>query len=192
MKPTTPPDSEQKNDGNNNIKWYDRRLLIPSLVIFLLLSLLLYGMAMRHKPPEGYVFPREPAINGVYKCCEAGGRYSASWVGSVKVNCRGFGFYEFLGTNRNDCDLTQLNGQMVGVTRAHLPSFGARDPIGVRITSHGYTYYDVSDKRIRDLWIFSSVTDSLILAFILTVILHGTNQIYLIYFHKPANRKGEQ
>lgn len=175
-----------KRDGNG-IKWYDRRLMIPSVIIWLVLSGVLYTLAMRHKPPEGFIFERAPMLSGIYKCCEAGGRYSASWVGGASVNCTGFGYYEFLGTNRNDCSLKeQLNGRHVEVTRVYLPSSGARSPLGVKITSHGQTYYDVSDQRIRERWIDESTSGAVLLAFILTLITHLILQIYFSYFHKPT------
>lgn len=166
--------------------------MIPSLIIALLLFVLFYTLAMRHKPPEGFVFERAPVLSGNYKCCEAGGRYSRSWVGGTSVNCRGFGFYEFLGTNRNDCGLKeQLDGHLVEVTRVYLPSSGSRSPLGVRITSQGRTYYDVNDQKIRDLWISESTSGAGLLAFILTLIVHFILSVYLIYFHKATPRKGK-
>jgi hypothetical protein len=186
--PEAPP---PKKDGNG-IKWYDKRLLIPSLIIWLVLSGVFYALAMRHKPPEGYVFPREPVISGKYKCCEDGGRYSASWVGNVSVNCRTFGYYIFLGTNRNDCDLTQLNGHVVEATRVVLPSSSPTNGITVRITAYGQTYLDVSDEQIRERWIRESTSAAVLLAFILALIAHLVLQTYFNYFHKPTPRKGAQ
>ena len=88
--PPTPPAPEPakpgKQDGND-IKWYDKRLLIPSLIIAPLLFVLFYTLAMRHKPPEGFVFERDPVISGYYKCCGAGGRSSQSWTANqVKLS----------------------------------------------------------------------------------------------------------
>ena len=184
------PEPKPKKDGND-IKWYDKRLMIPSLVIWLVLSVLFYTLVMRHKPPEGFVFERAPVLSGIYKCCEAGGRYSASWVGNVQVNCKGFGYFAF-GTNRNDCGFKeQLNGHPVEVTRAHLPSSGRRSPLGVRITSQGKTYYDVSDQEIRDRWISESTSDAAGLGFMLTLIIHIILGIYFNYFHKPSHQ-GDQ
>jgi hypothetical protein len=181
-----------KKDGND-IKWYDKRLVIPSLIIWLVLSGVFYALAMRHKPPEGFVFERAPVLSGIYKCCEAGGRSSASWVGSTAVNCRGFGYYEFLGTNRNDCGFKeQLNGHPVEVNRVYLPSSGDRSPLGVRITSQDQTYYDVSDQRIRELWVSESTSGAGLLAFILALIVHLFLRIYFAYVQKPIPRKGDQ
>lgn len=189
--PETPAAPPPKKDGNG-IKWHDRRLLIPSFAIFLVLSVVFYGLAMRHKPPEGYEFPREPVISGKYKCCEAGGRYSGSWVGNVSVNCRTFGYYIFLGTNRNDCDLTQLNGHVVEATRVVLPSSSPTNGITVRITAYSQTYLDVSDEQIRERWIRESTSGSVSVAMTATSILYLIFFAYLNYFHKPTPRKGAQ
>lgn len=180
-----------KKDGNG-IKWYDKRLLIPSLLIWLVLSGLFYALAMRHKPPEGHVFPREPVISGKYKCCEAGGRSSQSWVGSMQISCKPFGYHS-VGRNLNDCGLKeQLNGHFVEVTRAYVPSSRERDPIVVRITANGQTYLNVSDAQIRERWIRESTSAAVLLAFLLTLIAHLVLQTYFTYFHKPTPRKGAQ
>jgi len=185
--PEAPP---PKKDGNG-IKWYDKRLMISSLIIWLLLSGVFYALAMRHKPPEGYVFPREPVITGKYKCCEDGGRYSASWVGKVFVNCRSFGYF-FMGTNRNDCGLTQLNGHVVEATRVVLPSSRPTNGITVRITAYGQTYLDVSDEQIRERWIRESTMGAVSRAMTAATILYFLLFVYLNYFHKPTPRKGAQ
>lgn len=161
-------------------KWYDRKLLFRSSAAGLVFFGLLYVLAMRHKPPEGFVFERMPSISGIYKCCEAGGRYSKSWVGGTGINCSPFSYFEFLGTNRNDCGLKeQLNGLPVEVVRAVIPSAGSRDPLVVRITSNRKTFYEVDDRRIRERWIYASTSSAVTLAFILVVILHGAQLIYL-------------
>lgn len=186
--PEAPP---PKKDGNG-IKWYDKRLLIPSLLIWLVLWGVFYALAMRHKPPEGHVFPREPVITGKYKCCEAGGRSSQSWVGNQQISCKPFG-YNVIGRNLNDCGLKELlNGHLVEVTRAYLPSSRERDPIVVRITAYGQTYYEVSDQRIRELWISESSVAAPSLAMSLATILYFIFFVYLNYFHKPIPRKGAQ
>jgi hypothetical protein len=188
------PESETpkpKKDGND-IKWYDKRLMVPSLIIWLVLSGLFYALAMRHKPPEGFVFEREPVLSGTYKCCEAGGRSSQSWVGGRQISCKPFGYHS-IGRNLNDCGFKeQLNGHPVEVTRAFIPSARERDPIVVRITSQGQTYYDVSDQRIRERWISESTSGAVLLAFIFSLLFHLFLRIYLAYFHKPTPRKGDQ
>ena len=188
----TPTVAETKRDGNG-VKWYDKRMMIPSLIIAPLLFVLFYTLAMRHKPPEGFVFERAPVLTGIYKCCEAGGRYSASWVGNEQVNCRGFGYYEFLGTNRNDCGLkAELNGRTVEVVLAYIPSSGDRSPLGVRITSQGQIYLDVSDQEIRERWISESTSGTISLAMSVASIFYFFIFVYFNYFYKPTPRKGAQ
>ena len=63
------------------IKWWDKRLLTRSTLLGFVLFGLFWALAERAKPPEGYVFERLAPISSVCKCCEAGGRYSKSWVG---------------------------------------------------------------------------------------------------------------
>lgn len=199
MNMPTPPSQEvppslelkRKKDGND-VKWYDKRLMIPSLIIFLILSALFYSLAMRHKPPEGFVFPREPVISGQYKCCEAGGRSSQSWVGGRQISCKPFGYHS-IGRNLNDCGLKeQLNGHPVEVTRAFIPSSSERDPIVVRITAYGQTYYDVSDQRIRERWISESTSGAISLAMSVASIFYFVSFVFFNYFHKPAPHKGDQ
>ena len=188
---SVPPVPEPKKDGND-VKWYDRRLLMPSLVIWLLLSVLFYTLAMRHKPPEGFVFEREPVLSGAYKCCEAGGRSSQSWVGSQQVSCKPFGYHS-IGRNLNDCGLKeQLDGRQVEVTRAYVPSSRERDPIVVQITSQGQTYYDVSDQEIRERWISESTSGAISLAMSVASIFYFFIFVYFNYFHKPTPCKGDQ
>lgn len=184
------PEPKPNKDGND-IKWYDKRLMVPSLIIWLVLSGVFYALAMRHKPPEGFVYPREPVLNGTYKCCEAGGRSSQSWVGGRQISCKPFGYHS-IGRNLNDCGFKeQLNGHPVEVTRAFIPSSGERDPIVVRITAYGHTYYDVSDQQIRERWIDESTSGAGLIAFLLTLIVHFILSIYFIYFHN-APSKGDQ
>lgn len=189
-----PPSLEPKlNKDGNDIKWYDKRLIVPSLLIWLVLSGVFYALAMRYKPPEGFVFERAPVLSGIYKCCEAGGRYSASWVGNELVDCRTVGYYQFLGTNRNDCGLkAELNGRTVEVVLAYIPSSGDRSPLGVRITSQGQIYLDVSDREIRDRWISASTSGAISLAMSVASIFYFLIFVFFNYFHKPAPYKGDQ
>ena len=162
------------------VKWNDKRLLIRSVVFGLVFFGLLWALAMRVRPQEGFVFERVPAITGIYKCCEAGGRYSKSWVGGVGISCGPSGYFYFIGTNRNDCGLKeQLSGQPVEVFQALVPPLGARSPLVVKITSKGNTFYELGDVRLRELWISSSNIGAFTLAFILAVILHTAQLIYL-------------
>jgi hypothetical protein len=162
------------------VKWWNKKLLIRSALVGLMSFGLFWGLAERVKPPEGYVFERLPAISGTYKCCESGGRYSKSWVGGIGINCSPIDYYEFLGTNRNDCGLKeQLNGRPVEVIRAVTPSLGDRSPLVVQISSNGQAFYQLNDKRLRELWISGSRISAFTLGFILAAIFHSAQLIYL-------------
>jgi hypothetical protein len=174
----------------SEVKWWNKKLLARSALVGLAFYGLFWALAERAKPPEGHMFERLPTISGIYKCCDAGGRYSKSWVGGTGINCSPVGFYEFLGTNRNDCGLKErLNGRPVDVVRAMTPSFGNRDPLVVQISSDGATYYGLSDARLRELWISSSRSAALTLGFVLFVIFHTTQ---LIYLDRKINKSKEE
>lgn len=188
-----PPMRARKQDGNReDVKWYDKRLLIPSIVIAPLLFVLFYALAMRHKPPEGFVFEREPVLSGIYKCCEAGGRSSQSWIDRESIRCRGYGYYNYFGRNLNDCGFkSELSGLQVEVRRAYIPSAHESTPIVVQITSQGHTYYNVDDERIRDRWLSETNGDAQVLALWGALIFHFMLFVYLNYFHKSNSRKGD-
>lgn len=162
------------------VKWWDKKVLIRSALVGLAFYGLFWALTERAKPPAGYVFERLPPINGVYKCCEAGGRYSRSWVGGTVVSCTDLNYFPFLGTNRNDCGLKeQLNGRTVEVVEVHVPTITVSDPTLVKITSGGVTYQELDDRQIRERWIRESRGSAFSLAFILAAIFHGAQLIYL-------------
>lgn len=161
------------------IKWYDKKLLIRSALLGLMLFTVFWGIAKREEPPEGHVFERLPAISGVYRCCEAGGRYSKSWVGRRGVNCQGFSYYH-LGTGRNDCGFKeQLDGVQVVVEQVLIPAYDGPLPLVSKIGAGGNTYYEISDGRIRELWINGSQKNAFTLAFILGAVFHGAQLILI-------------
>lgn len=166
------------------IKWYDKKLLIRSTLVGLIFFAILWGLAKRAEPPEGFVFERLPAISGVYRCCEAGGRYSKSWVGSTIVFCLGSSYYH-IGTGRNDCGLKeQLDGVQVTVEQVLVPAYDGPSPIVAKIDAGGRTYYDKTDQRIREIWIHGSFFDATF-GFTLAMIFHF---FQLIYFNRKSNK----
>ena len=175
-------------ESSKEIKWHNKTLLIRSTLIGLMLFAIFWGLAKRAEPPEGYVFERLPSISGIYRCCEAGGRYSQSWVGPQGVNCRGFSYYH-LGTGRNDCGFKeQLDGVLVTVEQVLVPAYDGPLPLVSRIDVRGETYYEVGDKRIREIWIEGSQTNAFTLAFIFAVIFHGAQLIFID--HQTRKSKG--
>ncbi|MGJ7581698.1 hypothetical protein ACSFA3_16065 [Variovorax sp. RHLX14] len=167
----------------SEIKWHDRRMLIRSFVVGMVFFIFFCGLMKRAEPPEGYVFERLPSITGIYKCCEAGGRYSRSWIGHKTVACTGFTYYPLFGTNRNDCGFkSQLDGQSVEVVETYLPSFTVSDPVVIKMKTQTTTYIDLSDKKIRDLWISGSYGDATF-GFTLGMIFHI---FQLLYFNRKS------
>ena len=172
------------------IKWNDRNLLARSVLVGLILLVVLWCAIKRVEPPEGYVFMRLPSISGIYKCGDAGGRYSKSWVGGVGVNCHPISYFEFLGTNRNDCGFKEeLSGREVQVVRVITPSAGARSPLVVNISSNNKILYDLSDQRLRELWIGGSISGALTISFILSVIFHAAQMIFVTRDAKKGEKK---
>ena len=169
----------------SEVKWWNKKLLARSALVGLAFYGLFWALAERAKPPEGYVFERLPAISGVYKCCDAGGRYSRSWVGDQVVECLGFSYYQ-LGTPRNDCGLKEkIDRRHVEVIQALIPTYRGAYPLVVQITSGGYTYYEQSDKRIRELWISGSNGGASTLGWLILLIVHF---IQLVYFDRKFKK----
>jgi hypothetical protein len=107
------------------VRWWDWKLLTRSALMGLAFYGAFWALTKKVEPPEGYVFERLPTINGIYKCCAAGGRYSQSWVGSSPVNCLGFSYYHIgiplisqgadrlVGGLGNDCYFVDDAGDVV-------------------------------------------------------------------------------
>lgn len=172
------------------IKWWDRKLVTRSLLTGAIFFIVFWGLAKRMEPPKGYVFERLPVISGIYKCCDAGGRYSKSWIGSVQVNCIGFSYYQ-LGTGRNDCGLkNELNGLIVDAVQVIVPTIWGASPLISKISSGSIVHYEISDQRMRDLWISGSHSNGLLIAFIFVAVLHGMQMIFID--RKIQNFKGNK
>jgi hypothetical protein len=169
----------------SEVKWWNKKLLARSALVGLAFYGLFWALAERAKPPEGHVFERLPTISGIYKCCDAGGRYSQSWVGGIGVDCLGFSYYH-IGTGRNDCGLKEkLNGLVVEADRVLVPAYDGPLPLISKITSGGYTYYEQSDQRIRELWISGSNGGASTLGWLIFLIVHF---IQLVYFDRKFKK----
>lgn len=169
--------SEEKHQ--EEIKWYDKKLMIRSTLVGLTFFAIFWGLAKRAEPPEGYVFERLPTISGVYRCCEAGGRYSKSWVGSTIVFCLGSSYYQ-LSTGRDDCGhKEELDGRLVDVDQVFIPTIWGPSRTAVRLSTQGHNFYEVTDERLRQIWISGSQTNAFTLAFILAAIFHGAQLILI-------------
>ncbi len=165
--------------AQTEIKWYDRKLLTRSALVGFVFFAIFWGLAKRTAPPENFVIERLPAISGIYRCCDAGGRYSKSWVGSEIVFCLGISYYQ-LSTGRDDCGLRQeLNNNFVDVDQLLVPTIWGASPMVSGISSKGFKYYELGDELMRKRWIVGSRTNAVTLAFILSVIFHGAQLILI-------------
>ena len=139
------------------MQWWDRKIFLRSVAAFAAVLAGLLAWIEHVKLPEGYEFEKLPPLTGIYNCCEAGGRYSASWVGGTQIVCSPISYFIFIGTPRNDCGLkSQINGVSVEVTRAVVPSLTERSPLVTLITSGTHIYYEMDDRELRRLWINGS------------------------------------
>ena len=160
------------------VSYWDRRLLARAILVGVVFFVIFLGLAKQAEPPVGYVFKRLPVVGGVYRCCEAGGRYSKSWVGPLHVNCLGFSYFH-MGRGRNDCGkVAELNGRSVAVERALLPAYDGMLPLVSKIASGGMVCYELSDQEMRDLWISGSHRDATF-GFTLGLIFHFFQLVFL-------------
>jgi len=168
------------------MQWWDRKVFMRSAAAFVAVLVGLLAWIEHVKMPEGYEFEKLPLLTGIYKCCEAGGRYSASWVGGTQVVCGPINYYGLFGTNRSDCGLkNQINGQLVAVERVVVPLLGNQGLLARRVTSNSKTYYELTDQELRTRWIDGSRSASFSIAIILFIILYGAQMSFL----KPSPKK---
>ena len=171
------------------VKWWHKRPLIHSVIAGVVFYGWFWMLAERKTPPEGFVFERLPTISSIYRCCDGGGRYSKSSVGAQVVGCGGNSYYH-IGTGRNDCGLReQLNGRIVEATQIWQPAYDGPLPLVVKITSGGQTFYELSDQRIRELWISGSNGGSSTLGWFAVLIL---NVIQLAYLNRQSKKEKEE
>lgn len=160
------------------IKWWDQKLLFRSLLVGLVFFGIFWGLAKRAEPSEGHVFERLPTVSGTYRCCDAGGRYSQSWVGDESINCKGFSYYH-IGTGRNDCGLKeQLNGLIVNVEQIFVPAYDQPLRLVSKISLDGRVYYARNNQLIRERWIAGSKKDAALLGYIFFIVFHASQLIY--------------
>lgn len=173
-----------------NIKWWNTKYFIRAAFVFVILLAVLLVLVERATPPEGFVFERHPTLIGIYKCCEAGGRYSRSWVGEIGVNCGPISYFEFLGTNRNDCGLKeQITGRLVEVERTVIPTLGERSPLVREIRYSNQILYQLSDEELKRLWLSNSRSGAFSIAIIISIWVYGLQMILAGLKNKGLGRK---
>lgn len=134
------------------IDLWDKRLLIPSLIVGLVVYAWCSYQIKIHTPPEGFVYEQLEPLTGVYKCCgDEGGRSSNSWVGDVAVRCAYPAYYG--GPSYTSCKFkAQLNGHIVTVKRVWYPFNSGRGTVVTELTSNGQIYYNRTGDQIRRQW----------------------------------------
>ena len=171
------------------VKWWHKRPLIASVIVGVAFYGWFWMLANRQTPPEGFVFERLPTITGIYRCCDGGGRYSKSTAGGHTVEC-GVHSYYGLSTGRNDCGhREQLNGRIVEVLQILQPDYRGLLPITIKITSNNQIFYELSDQRIRELWISGSTGDASTLGWFAVLIF---NVIQLAYLNRQPKKAKEE
>ena len=137
------------------IALWDKRLLIPSLIVGLAVYAWCSYQIKIHTPPEGYVYEELEPLTGVYKCCGDGGRSSQSWVDEIPIRCvtpKYYGGESYLG-----CHFKQeLNGKVATVKQIWYETNFGKAPAVRELSSDGRIYIRESDSEIRRQWISAS------------------------------------
>lgn len=145
-------------------------------------------IAKNSEPQEGVKLEKLPPPHGIYKCCDAGGRYSQSWVGHIAVNCIGISYYQ-VGTGRNDCGLKeQLNGKPIEAIQTLIPTYHGKSPIVTEIISGGTIYRSRNDDEIREQWIRETKSDSVVMGFVIFLIFNFILQVIALKRAKLGQR----
>lgn len=152
--PKTKPWRPWWNDGVLPV--WDKRLLIPSLIVGLAAYAWCSYQIKIHTPPEGYVYEQLEPLTGVYKCCgDENGRSSKSWVDDVYVSCATPVYYG--GQSYTACRFKEeLNGKVVTVKRIKFQHSWGESVLVNEISSNGRIYYSRTDKKVRDMWLSAS------------------------------------
>ncbi|MDE2417213.1 MAG: hypothetical protein KGN32_05340 [Burkholderiales bacterium] len=148
-------------------------ILPSSIVLFILLAVVQYVAPDRESEIQ-----RMPPRTGIYRCCEATGRYSRSWVNDVVAECNRFTYFAFLGTNRNDCGFKEkIDGKSVEIEEVLLPAFPKPSPVVVSMKSKEETYIQFSNERILDLWSTQSRWGAIFTAFIFGAVMFSIQKV---------------
>ena len=139
---------------------------IPGLLIAICIYFYFVFQAEPFTPHESYSFPREPVLEGIYRIEHHQGRNATlSFVGDTRVSCRIASYFMatfMAGSSSYDCGLEwELNGKYVYVERVRVPTKNSDVlPFVVRITHDGRDYRNLSDDRVRALWIYGTQSDA--------------------------------
>lgn len=149
--PTPPPDQARLPKGT----LWDRRIFIRSLKIGAVFLAINIGIILWMAPPKGTRFERGWRMEGIYKCCGDGSRYTSSTVNGVVIHCVS-ARYESPGTKAHCGFKRELNNQWVEIEQVMLPKIMSKSPNVSKLTSKGRVYYDYSDEELISRWYSSS------------------------------------
>lgn len=127
-----------------------------------------------------------PSLEGTYKCCYASGRYSASYVSRVPVNCYPFTYF-LLGTGRNDCGYKEeLDGKYAKVERLLLPSFFGSNPIVFKLSDESKVYFNYTEETMLEMWRNGTIRSASTIA----ILPFGVVYMLMLY-RAEKKRKGD-
>lgn len=158
--------TQKKCMANANVIAKELLMFVPSILVAIGIYFYLLEQSKPFTPPVGYVFPREPALEGIYRLEHHQGRNATtSYVGDTLISCRMPTYYLatlVAGSASHDCGLErELNGKFVRVERVRVPTRNKEvGDIVVRITHDGHDYRSKSDNAIRELWIVGTQQDA--------------------------------
>ena len=110
-------------------------------------------------------------------------------MGGQVVDC-GVNCYHHISTGRNDCGLKEkLDGHFVQVFRVLQPAYDGPLPVVIKITSENQIFDELSDQRIRELWISGSNGGSSTLGWFAVLIF---NVIQLAYLNRQPKKPKEE
>jgi len=140
---------------------------------------ILNRMVAQATPPEGFIFERLPVVTGVYEWSNPPNNRPSSRVGNYYISCKGPTFLQGIGLgsrsiggpsglDRGDCGLgNELNGKDVQVEQVWTPtiSWFTPGPTVIKISSGSKVFYELTDAKLREIWIERSYQDTAGLCF---------------------------
>lgn len=159
-----------------------------------------YLNVIKSTPPDGYIYPSAPPLEGVYDCCGNVPNTAYSKVSGTVINCAkpglGMAGGSRFGDSHTGCGLITLNGRVVLVERkmvlvsgsTFFPSAMRPEAYVVRITDRSAQkiFFDRDDAKLRDEWIAESIFGNLITSLVCSVFLSGIIFLKLSKMYKET------
>lgn len=165
--------------------------ILISFCIFLLsfIAFFSYGYfyVINLVPPDGYVYPSAPSLEGVYDCCGNVPNTAYSKVSGVVINCAkpglGMGGGSRFGDSHTACGLMFLNGREVLVQQKMVLVSGstffptslhqAAYVVNITDRSTQKVFFDRDDAALRDQWVAESIFGIFITSLVCGIFLSG-------------------